>query len=357
MSYGELDHDQAQMQEVRSTKEYRAAFFNLLRNRSLNAEERSVLQAGNGMGNGRNLQELRFTSVSTSAGAAIPTMTLDLVIQRLQVVLAVYPFISKTNVKGNLKIPVENVTNDAAWTTEGNPASVGNDSLGSLNLGAYDLIKLVKVSRVVEQLSVDAFEKYIVEKLFSKLMVAIENAAINGTGSTMPLGILQAITWSIANQITYGSAGATLLSLSYDNFTQTKALLPAAYQPGSFWIMSSNTLYTGVCAIKDAVGRPIFLENPQWSLSVASNGQADYNKSAIVGQILGSPVIMSPYIADGTIILGDLRFYSFNLSVDALVEKSYEYSFGTNDVYYKGWLLADGGVSQAEAFVKMIPHA
>ena len=121
--------------------------------------------------------------------------------------------------------------------------------------------------------------------------------------------------------------------------------------------MSSNSLYSGVCAIKDALGRPIFLENPQWGLSVANGEQTDYAKSAIVGRLLGNPVIMSPYITDGTILFGDLSFYHFNLSVDVLIEKSYEFGFGSNDVYYKGWLLADGGVSQAEAFVEAIPHA
>jgi HK97 family phage major capsid protein len=323
------------------------------------AVPRSVLQAGNAIGNGRNLQELRFTSNSSSAGAAIPTVTLDLIIQKLLVVSAVYPFISKTNIKGNLRVPIESTSDDAAWTAESTTVSAGNDSLGSLSLGGYDLIKLVKVSRVVEQLAVDAFEAYIVEKLFAKLMVAIENAILNGTGSAnnMPLGILNAITWGSGNQIIYGPAGATLSSLTYDNLTQAKALLPTPYHPGAMWIMNSNTLYSGVCAIKDAVGRPIFLETPQLSLSVASNGQAEYTRSSIAGQVLGSPVIMTPYLADGVILLADLRFYSFNISADALIEKSsLGPGFASNDVYYKGWLLGDGGVSQAEAFVKMVPH-
>ena len=112
-------------------------------------------------------------------------------------------------------------------------------------------------------------------------------------------------------------------------------------------------MYSGVCAIKDALGRPIFQENPQWGLTTDSNSgnQTDYSKSAIVGRILGNPVIMSPYLPDGNILFGDLRFYHFNLSVDVLIEKSYEYGFASNDVWYKGWLLAYGGVSQQEAFV------
>jgi HK97 family phage major capsid protein len=352
--HGGLSPAEYQMYEARKSKDYRHAFFKMLQcgKGSLTTEERGILQSGNAIGNGRNLAELRFTSDTSSAGAAIPQITLDTVIQKMLITSAVYPFISKYNLKGNLKVPYENVFGDAAWTAEGTAVDPGNDSLGGLLLSAYDLIKTVKVSRVVEQLSVDAFEAYIVDKLFRKIMVSIENAVLNGSGSTsnQPTGILNAISWGSSNSLAYGK---DLTKLTYDTFTALKAKLLAPYHPGSYWVMSSNTLYSGVCAIKDALGRPIFLENPQWGLTTDSNGgnQTDYSKSAIVGRILGNPVIMSPYIPDGSILFGDLRFYHFNLSVDVLIEKSYEYGFASNDVWYKGWLLADGGVSQQEAFV------
>jgi len=358
---GGLSAAEFNQQEARKTKEYRSAFFRMLQSGKdrLTPEERGVLERGNAIGNGRNLVELRYTSASGSAGAAIPQITLDQVVEKMLIISAVYPFISKYNLKGNLKIPYENVFNNATWTAESTPAATPTDTLNNLLLGAYDLIKTVQVSRVVEQLSVDAFEAYIVDKLFRKLMTAIENAVLNGTGSTgnQPTGILNAVTWSSANQLIYGKTGATLSSLIYDNFTAAKGLLPAPYHPGAYWVMSSNTLYSGVCSIKDALARPIFLENAQWGLSVANGQQTDYANTAVVGRILGSPVIMSPFIPDGTILLGDLRFYHFNLSVDILIEKSYEIGFLNNDVWYKGWLLADGGVSQQEAFVMMQPHA
>ena len=357
---GGLSAAEYNMIESRKSKEYRHAFYKMLQagKGTLTTEERSMLEKGNAMGNGRNLTELRFTSDTSSAGAAIPQITLDLVVQKMLIVSAVYPFISKYNIKGNLKIPYENVTNDAAWTAEGTTANASADTLGYLTLAAWDLIKTLQVSRVVEQLSIDAFESYIVDKLFRKLMVAIENAILNGTGATnkQPTGILNGITWAAGNTVTYGKAGQGLPGLTYDVFPALKGKLPAPYHPGAFWIMSSNTLYSGVCLIKDALGRPIFLENPQWGLTMANGEQQDYQKSAVVGRILGNPVIMSPYLADGVILLGDLRFYNFNLSVDVLIEKSYEYGFLSNDVYYKGWLLADGGVSIVEAFVKAISN-
>lgn len=346
-----IQHD---MIEARGTPEYRLAFFNMLQHgkNSLSFEERRILERGNSVGNGRNLIELRFTSDASSAGAAIPTITLDLVIQKMLITSAVYPLVSKYNIKGNLRIPYEDVFGDAEWTAEGTVVTPGNDTIGGLLLGAYDLIKLVKVSRAVEILAVDAFEEYIVDKLFRKLMVSIENAVINGTGANMPKGILNGVVWRAINQVVYGPGGLGSSGLTYDTFTTIKSKLPAPYHPGAFWVMSSNTLYTGVCSIKDAVGRPVFLENPNWGL-IRLSGQKDY--TVIVGRILGSPVIMSPYIADGLVLFGDLSFYHFNLSSDATVEKSYHTAFASNDVVYKGWLLGDGGVSQQEAFVKAQP--
>jgi len=352
---GGLSQAESSMFEARRSQEYRYAFFKMIQcgKGALTAEERNKLQAGNALSNGRNLTELRFDSGAGSAGAAIPQITLDLVIQKMLIISAVYPFISKYNLKGNLKVPYEDVTGDAEWTAEGTPVAAANDTLSDLLLAAYDLIKTIKISRVVEQLSINAFEAYIVDKLFRKIMTAIENSIINGQGSGVkqPTGILRAITWNDGNSINYGTK---LSDLKYDTFTRMKGKLLAPYHPGAFWVMNSNTLYTGVCGIKDALGRPIFLENPQWGLiTLDGDGkQPDYQKSAIVGRILGNPVIMSPYINDGDIILGDLRFYHFNMSVDVLIEKSYEFAFNSNDVWYKGWLLGDGGVSQTEAFVK-----
>jgi HK97 family phage major capsid protein len=355
----QLSPAEEQMYEARATKEYRTAFFKILQkgHSSLQPEERQILQMGNSLSNGRNIPELRFTSATGSAGAAIPQITLNLVVQKLLVISAVYPFISKYNLMGNLKIPIENITNDAAWTSEGTTVNPGDDSLGNVALQAYDLIKAVQVSRVVEQMAVDAFETFIVDKLFSKLMEAVENAIINGTGSGMPTGILNAITWGSGNQVIYGKSGQGLLGLTYDTFPQIKALLKSPYHSRAFWVMSSNTLYNGVCAIKDALGRPVFLENPQWGLTAANGPQTDYNLSPIAGRLLGNPVIMSPYIADETILFGDLRFYHFNMSVDVLIEKSLHFGFASNDAWYKGWLLGDGNVSQQEAFVSAIPHS
>jgi len=62
-SAGGLTSAEAQMYEARSTKEYRNAFYNMLKfgKGELSIEERAALQTGNAIGNGRNIQELRFT--------------------------------------------------------------------------------------------------------------------------------------------------------------------------------------------------------------------------------------------------------------------------------------------------------
>jgi len=327
---------------ARATKEYRTAFYRLLQrgNHALTNEEKGVLQTVN--------PELRFDSGS-SGGAAIPQITLDMVIQKMLIISAVYPFVSKHNVKGNLKIPYEGTTADASWNAEGNPLSPSADTITDLLLSQYQLMKTVKVSRMLEQLSIDAFETFIVDKLFKKMMVAIENAILNGVGTTQPLGILNAVSWTGANSLTYTS----LSTMTYDLFTSLKALLLAPYHPGATFVVNPNTLYNGIAAIKDALGRPIFLDNPQYGLTSVNGGeQTNYQASAVVGRILGNPVVMTPYLADGIILLGDLDYYHFNMSRDVLIEKSYEFGFTSNDVYYKAWLLGDGGVSLSEAFVQ-----
>ena len=321
-------------EEARATKEYRNAYMKILMRKGTTQEEHAIWEKAN---------ELRF---DTTQQGVIPTITLDLVKQKLLITSAIYPLVDKYAVKGNLKVPREDATADPAWHVEAAPIVPAADSVDYVQLAGFELVKIVTVSRAMEDMSIEAFESYIVDKLAKKIQTTIENAILNGAGTTEPTGIMNAFPWNAGNKVTYTS----FAKMDYQVFTKIKALLLAPYHANARFVMNNKTLWTGVANVLDALGRPIFMINPQ--LNLANDGNNNYIVNQEVGKLLGTPVVMTPYAADGDVILGDLSYYVFNMARDILIEKSYESSFRSNMVDYKASLTGDGNVILAEAFVK-----
>ena len=150
-------------------KEYRNAWLKQLQGKALDTEERAAV----------------------SANAVIPTMTLNKIVERIEQTSALYRAITVTHIPGNITIPVENAKNDASFVAMGTAATDSADTFTSVSLAAYKLIKTIEITADVENMSIDAFETFIVNALYKKMAKAIENAILNGTGSNQPTGLLK----------------------------------------------------------------------------------------------------------------------------------------------------------------------
>ena len=107
--------------------EYREAYLMNLQGRTLDAEQRAAV----------------------NATAAIPTQTLN----RIEAYLEENPILSRidmTYIPGNVVIPVEGNKGDAAWVEMGAAATDSADSINSISLAAYKLIKTVEITADVE---------------------------------------------------------------------------------------------------------------------------------------------------------------------------------------------------------------
>lgn len=303
---------------ILDTPEYRSAYLKRLQEKELNDTEKRAL-----------------TTVANSAGAAVPTTTLNKIIDKLRQTSALFPRITVSYVPGNLSLVVANAKNAANWkTTEGADGTSADDTVVNVNLTGYELIKLVEISAAAEAMTIDAFEDYIASEIGRQLAIAIENAILNGEGSGEPTGILEGIAWTTDNSTTWASNG----TIGYDNLVDALALLPTLYHNNAIFVMNRKMLFGGIRKIKTDDKQPIFTYNPQ---------------DAARNSILGYPVVIDDYMPNDTILLGDFSYYYMNFAKSPEISASREAGFKSGKITYRGLAVADGKPALAEAFVKI----
>lgn len=310
--------DGMERDDVPATAEYRSAFFKRLQRKSLDDVEKRAM-----------------TSAATSAGAAIPTQTMDMIIGQLAESDSLLGLITITNIPNLTSFPVENVVNDAAWVAEGSDSTSSNDTLKAVTLAAYMLIKTIKITAQVARMSIDAFETWLVNALVRKLRAACDKAVISGNGSNQPTG-LDAQTWNAANSITVAN-GSTV---TYDNLVDLEALVGEGFINNAVWVCNRKMKAT-LLKLKDDQKRPLFDRAIE---------------DGFVGTLLGYPVRLDANVKDGEMYFGDWKSgYVMNFAQPIEVESSTEAGFMSGSVVYRAMALADGKpTGVAGALVKLV---
>ncbi len=302
-------------EELVASPEYRSAYLKWLQGRDLTDAERRAL-----------------TTAAGSAGPAVPTQTLNMIIDKMRQTSALFPRVNVSYVPGNLSIVVANAKNAATWKQEGQDGTPADDTVVDVTLTGYELIKLVEISAAAQAMTIDAFEAYIANEIGRQMAIAVENAILNGSGYGEPTGILRGISWDANNSTTWDTA------VDYDNLVDGLALLPTMYHNNAVFVMNRKMLFGGIRKIKTSDKQPIFAYNPQ-------------DRAAMT--ILGYPVILDDYMLDDTILLGDFSYYYLNFAQAPTIDVSREAAFKSGKVTYRGLAVADGKPALAEAFVKI----
>ena len=303
-------------ESVASTPEYRSAYLKRLQGKPLSDIEQRALTTGTG-----------------SAGAAVPTTTLDLVIQKLRQFSVLFPLIKVSYVPSNLSLVVANALTSAAWKTEGTAGTPGDDTVTSVNLTGFELIKLVQISAAADSMTIDAFEEYISDQLGRQMSIAIENAILNGTGTGQATGILTGVTWDVTNSGTYSKTNG----IGYNDFVNARAMLGTMYRNNGVWVFNGQA-EAQVMLIKDNYGRPIFTPDPV---------------ERFPGKILGNPYIVDDYVPVDTFLFGCFDYYYMNFTKAPQIDVSREAAFTSGMLTYRGLAVADGKPALNEAFVKL----
>lgn len=286
------------------SKEYRAAYLRKLMGRELSETEKRDL---------------------ASANSVVPVMTQNAIITKIKEIVPLLNEVTLLNVAGNVTFAVEGTVADAALHAENAQIASASDTLVTVTLGGYEIVKLLRISATVKTMSIDAFENWLSEMLARKVAEHVENFIINGTGNSQPNGIMTAATGSVTLAATVTAA----------NITAMIAALPSRFARNAKFVMNRKTFWAAIMPIRDDGKAPI----------VRGEGAGAYN-------IWGYPVLLSDFVADDAVIFGDLKMVVANLADDIKVDSSEASGFAYNAIDYRGTAIFDCDIADATAFVK-----
>lgn len=305
---------------------YRSAFFKTLQGKTLDSAERAAFE---------QVSEQRAATFSTlsNSAAVIPTTTLNEVVSKARKEGGIIGVSRAFNMPSNIAIPVA-TPGTASWHTEGAAVDGEKADPAKVTFGAYEIMRILSISAAVQNMSVSAFESYLVDELTSSVMATIAQAMSNGTGTGEGTGIIPGVTWGDANSVTI----AKTASLKYADVVKAIGLLKRGYANGAKFAMNNATLYGSVYGLVDDNGRPIFVNDATESGS---------------GRILGFEVVVDDFMADDDILFGNFAYNGYNMPSGIAIDVSRDSSFNKGLVDYRAMAIADCKPIVGEAFVKI----
>ena len=312
-SFGKKEEDNTDPDDPFGTPEYRSAWLKNLRRLPLTDAEKRA-----------------YANASGTGAEVVPTQTANEIISKVKKLAPMLNEVTLLHIKGAVKFVVEGTNNDAAIHTENAAITPAADTLTTVTLSGYEIVKLVQISDTVMTMSIAAFESWIVDMLAEAIARKVEDFFINGTGTSQPKGIDKANTWGATNSVSVGASA----SLTAANVQTLIGLLNAGYDRNAKFVMSKRTLFTDFMPLQDTSKNHI--------VTVQGNSYFVY----------GYPVLLSDYVKEHEAFLGDFKKVCANLAESINVKNAYD--IDTNSYKYSGIAIFDCQPAIGEAFVKLV---
>ena len=294
-------------------KLYRSAWLKTLQGKSLTDDEKRVYE------------QRAYSTAANSALPIIPETTANQIIKKMYEVAPILERCRIFHVPGNMKFAVEGTNDDAALHTENAAITPAGDSLASVNLTGYEIVKLVKASRACSEMALSAFESYVVEIIAESIARKIENYIFTGTGSNQPGGVKTAGKGTSGaytdntDQITVAAAG----SLSEANVVALYGMLGDGYERNAVWCMRKATFFSDFFPL---------MNKSKNNLIEFANGRY---------YIMGNEVYFTGSVPADEAYLGDFSYIIGNYSQDITVVKSEHSGLATNSIDFLGSCVFD----------------
>lgn len=262
----------------RATDEYKTAFWNAMRSKSVGFEVTNALQIG----------------TDTEGGYLVPDEFEKTLVESLEE-QNIFRTLAKviTTSSGDRKIPVVASTGTAAWIEEEGAITESDNAFSQVSIGANKLATMIKVSEELLNDNVFNLESYIAREFARRIGTKEEEAFFVGDGVGKPTGVLAV---SGGAQVGVTAASATVLTL--DEVMDLFFSLKSPYRRNAVFVMNDVTV-KAIRKLKDNNGQYL------WQPSITA-GTPD--------TILTRPIYTSSYvpvIAAGakSIAFGDFSYY------------------------------------------------
>lgn len=201
-------------EDITESTEYRNAFKNLvLRKIPIPAELRA-----------------NENTLTTDVAAAVPTVLVNQIIERMDECGMILPLLTKTNYTAGIVIPTSNVKPVATWVAEGKSSDKQKKSTGSITFSYFKLRCEISMSMETGTMALAAFEAKFIENVSKAMVIAIERAVLSGDGTTQPKGILK-------EKAIYEKELAADIP-TYEELMDIEAHVPAEFESTAKWSMT-----------------------------------------------------------------------------------------------------------------------
>ena len=316
-----VDNPVARAAETDTEKLYRSAWLKTLQGKPLTDEEKRA-----------------YSTAANSALPIIPETTANQIIKKMHEVAPILQKCKIFHVPGNFKFAVEGTNTDAALHEENGAITAASDSLASVSLTGYEIVKLVKASRACSEMALSAFETYIVEVVAESIARKIENYIFTGTGSNQPGGVktggkgASGAYTDNTDQVTVAKAS----SLTEANVVALYGMLGAGYERNAVWAMNKATFFADFFPL---------MNKSKNNLIEFANGKY---------YVMGAEVYFTGSLAAHEAYFGDFAYIVGNYSQDITVVKSEHSGLATNSIDYLGSCVFDSKpVAGIGAFVHL----
>ena len=285
------------------TKEYRDAWTKSIVKREMSEEERSAL---------------------SSAGAVIPTMTVNAVWDKLVKPAELLGKVDVSQFASYVRFPKATTVNAATGQAVGGKISESSDVIGYVDLIPNEYVKLLTVGADIDHMAIDAIHDWIVDNLTKSIRYAINKDILVGSGSNALKGITQSVN---------ANASALPGTITKASILKIMGALGGAYQQGAIWVMTPEMFYENILTLT------------QLNDYIINDG--------FTFRLFGHDVVlMSEALVSSkeTIFYGDPSAYKVNI-FKALEVKPFETATTTN-IQFRGACLADGELLDTSAFVR-----
>lgn len=193
-------------------------------------------------------------TTTDEVGAVIPRTVINRIVEKIEKSGNILALVTRTYYKGGVVVPTSSAKPTAAWVAERGDVDTQEKTTGSV-VFAYNKLKVkVAVSLEVSVVTLDIFERTIVEQISQAIAKALDAAIINGRGATTyhePTGILAETVVSGQNvDVTESNA------VTYANLISMEAALPEGYDD-AIYVMNKKTFISQVIGMVDKNDQPI----------------------------------------------------------------------------------------------------
>lgn len=281
------------------------------------------------------------TTATTDVGSVIPTTIINRIVEKIETTGNILAKVTRTFYKGGVSVPTSSAKPEATWTTERGTTDKQKKSTGSIVFSYYKLKTQIAVSIMVDNVTMEVFEKTLAANIAEAVTKALETAIIKGSGTGQPKGILKETV--VSGQNIDIAAGK---SITYQDICNAEGKLPSAYDSGASWCMKKSTFMGQIIGMTDQNGQPIARVNS------GINGRPEYT---ILGRRVefseDMPAFSGTAPAADTVIAFIFRFADYMLNTNMGLTISRYTDQDTDDEVTKAIMLADGKVIEKNSLV------